>query len=207
MGFQRAAAKLIAQRFAPPYYAEARVRAKLAKWDLPGVSGILGRRALRAFDVLSRWCAPRVLSAYFRALWNGWVTDHRMAGLVRAQGKCCRNCVLGCGSGADQLQHYAVCAVFWDFVSQPCPAGLGIPSNARSKETFLLVSDGMSEDMKVLMSLGVYALHRTVNHCRNQGVQQANIRTLLRLFARRGADHSRAQSLLRRFAGVVAVQG
>ena len=102
------------------------------------------------------------MAVYFRTVWNGWVVDARMKVLLRKQDKQCRPCVMNCGYDEDAVEHYGRCKVFWKFVSMPRPSGLGLPLEWRSAEAFLAVRDGMVDEDKVRMVLGMYALYRTV---------------------------------------------
>jgi hypothetical protein len=159
--FQQEAEAQIRFSFRTSYYPESRVRQKLTRWELDGVPGVLDRRVLRAFCILKEWCPPRVMTAYFRTVWNGWVTDYRMRTLQTSTGV--RQCVLGCGRGSDQLEHYATCSVFWEFATKPCPRGLGLHLSSRSRNTFLLVNADQSVEDRVKMDLGIYAIHRPCN--------------------------------------------
>lgn len=111
LSFQPAAEKLIAKAMAPTYYAESRVRAKLAHWNLNGIPGILGRKVLSNFELLSAWCPPRVVAVYLGTIWNGWVTDRRMRSLRVAEGRAMRSCRLQCGWDEDSVEHYGCCRV------------------------------------------------------------------------------------------------
>ena len=118
--FQNAAEKLIKQRCAPEYFAEARLRMKLGRWNLQDLPGRLPRKVMRVFALLSSWCSPRVQAAYFRSVFNGWVTDRRLNTLVQSN----RGCCLQCGWEDDALDHYATCSKFWLWVAKPRPQGL-----------------------------------------------------------------------------------
>ena len=61
-----------------------------------------------------------------------------------------------------------------------------------------MVSDGMQEEDKVRMALGVYALHRTVQVLRHQGHNTPlDKQKLLKIWTKRAADNSHARALLR----------
>ena len=148
---------------------------------------------LRSFYTLSTWCQPRVMATYLRTVWGGWVTDSRMKGLIEPV----RPCVLGCGCGDDDVKHYTRCAVFWEFASKSRPSGLGITTCTRSAEASLLVAEGMSEEDKVRMALGLYALYRVVQIRRhNTGIVYQTM-PLLKIWTRRAADSSGARALLK----------
>ena len=38
------------------------------------------------------------------------------------------SCKLGCPDGADELEHYCVCNLFWSFLCAPWPTGLSFPT-------------------------------------------------------------------------------
>ena len=118
-----------------------------------------------------------------------------MRGLLTHDKRCC---VLGCGRGDDDVYHYLRCEVFWSYVIKNRPAGLGITSCSRSAAAALLVSDGMQEEDKVRMALGIYALHRTVQVLRHHSqTTPLDKQKLLKIWTRRAADNSNARSLLR----------
>lgn len=192
--FQSAAERLIKKKFSSTYYAESRLRQKMLRWKLDGVPGILERRVLRNFETLRAWCAPRVMAAYFRTLWNGWATSRRMrtmAGRDGGTGIC-----LLCGNGQDSLEHYSHCSVFWDFCSKARPRGLGLNPMARSRETFFLLQDGMSAEDKVRMAVGLYALFQTITFASTSGMKDCDWLALLRIWSRRAAEATRANALL-----------
>jgi len=193
--FQCVAERLIRQKRQKPYYPDSRVRQKLYIWKLTGVPAILERRILSNFQLVRKWCAPRVLAAYFKAVWNGRVTDSRMKGLL-PRGSSCRPCVLNCGYGIDEVEHYGRCRVYWAFASSPRPSGLGLPSTMRSAEAFLLVSDLHEEDI-IRLALGIDALHCTVQSCRHSS-EPLDGKVLLKLWAHKAASGTRAAPLLKR---------
>ena len=194
--FQRCAEALVQRAFAMPYFKESRVRSKLAVWNLSGIPARLERRVLKNFALLSKWCPPRVLSVYFRTLWNGWTTDIRMRSLRKQQGLPIRGCMLKCGWDEDSVQHYSCCRVYWHFVSMRRPAGLGVLLEKRSRETFFMLSSDLTEEDVVRLALGMYALHRSVSHGRTNAGVEFHTHTLLRVWTRRTAEGSPAQHLL-----------
>ena len=108
---------MIVEKLTKKYYPEARIRSHLKRWRLPGVPGILERRILSNFRLLSEWCAPRVLAVYFKVIWNAWVTDGRMRTLLEKQGHTVRTCRLNRGqaNSIDGLGHYCICPFFSTF--------------------------------------------------------------------------------------------
>ena len=109
-----------------------------------------------------------------------------------------RCCVLGCGCGTDDLDHYVRCRIFWEFVLAPRPKGLGLQGSANISEHFLAVECGMSDEDKVRMALGIYGLYRAVQVLRircNPALSRPMV--LLRLWTKRAADGTIAGKLLR----------
>ena len=129
-----------------PYYPEARLRQKMVRWKLIGVPGILERRVLKVYSLLEKRCAPEVLAAYYRALWNGWVTDARFRTLLEANSGRVRGCALGRPNASDSLDHYSLCPNFWNFVQSVGVPGLGLTNLTRSRKTFFLIADGLSPE-------------------------------------------------------------
>jgi hypothetical protein len=164
--FQVEAELQIKKACAPIYYADSRIRANLFRWKLTGVPARLSEGVVKNFSLLQHWCNPRVLVTYLRTLWNGWVTDRRM-NVLAAQN---RGCVLGCGWDDDAIEHYGLCAKFWEFVLAPRPNGLGVTTGRRCREAFFLLQGSMSEQDRVRMAVGMHALYMVVNHCRWQHV-------------------------------------
>jgi hypothetical protein len=198
--FQAAAEKMIAQRMAAPYFPLSRVRAKLMRWHVCNIGDVADRRVLRRFELLSHWCPPRVSAIYLKTLFNGWVTDRRLRSLLQSTGVLCRRCVLGCESGEDSVDHYALCPVFWAFACDPRPGGLGLREGLKSREAFLLVKEGLADADCVRIAVGAYALHRVVQYCRHQRQQHSsnlNYKQMFHIWVRRGSEGSRASRLLR----------
>ena len=150
------------------------MRSNIVRWVVSGVQRHLEQRCLRVFHTLKIWCAPRVMAAYFRTLWNGWPTDRRMDNLRRTSGLKNRGCALNCGWDNDALEHYATCKVFWTFATKPVPQGLGIDDSVRSKKAFFLLDERLGEIGQVKMALGIYALQRVVMHCRQNMLSTQN---------------------------------
>ena len=164
------------------------------RWKFNGVPGILERRVLKNFETLRAWCAPRVMAAYFRTLWNGWVTTRRMRTMLGRDGGT-GTCLL-CGNGQDSLEHYSYCSIFWGFCCSSRPRGLGLHPRARSRETFFLIQDGMTVEDKVRMAIGLYALFRTVAFASKSGLVDCDWNTLLRIWSKRAAEATNASRLL-----------
>ena len=160
---QARAMSLIEKKTGAPYYCEARIRQKLQYWKLQGIPGHLDRGVLHNFQLLAQQCPPRILAVYFKAIWNGWVTDSRLRSLLESQGVQPRSCVLACGKGEDSVLHYACCPTHWSFVSRH----FGIPASLRSKDVFLLLRSSLSDNQRCDLAWAMFALHKTVQILRH----------------------------------------
>ena len=196
LSFQRKAYLMIHSALSKPYFAESRIRAKLYRWKLNGIPAHTERNILKNFQMLREMCHPRVTLAYFRLIWNGWVTDRRMNVLVPATSR--RGCVFGCGWDEDSIEHYSLCRVFWDFAASPRPTGLGIDTGMRSRDAFFMVHSNMTRDDRIRMAIGGYAAYRAVCHLRHSDPNDScRVPALLSLFAKAAAAGSKAHGLLR----------
>ncbi len=157
------------------------------------------RQTRKRLNLISHWCAPRVLAVCSRTLWNGWVTSERMEQIFRRTGQYYEGCLFKCGWKEDKLEHYICCSIYWQFVTAGRPTGLGVAACHRSREGALLLSPALVDSDVVRLAVGLYALYRTLNHLRFRQPQVDNICIvkLLLLFAKRGADGSKAAGLLR----------
>ncbi len=122
-----------------------------------------------------------------------------MEQLFKKTGQFQGRCLLGCGWLEDKLEHYIQCSRYWQFVTARRPKGLGVAACHRTREGALLLSRALSEENIARLSLGLYALYRTLNYMRYNFTDAPGIDVpkLLMLFAKRGADGSKANSLLR----------
>ena len=105
------------------------------------------------------------------------------------------DCLLGCGWDADELDHYLCCSVYWRFVHQARPHGLGLSGVSRSRDAALLLDPTLTDADIIRLSAGLYALYRTVNFLRFSNIP-ANTHKLLNFFARRGLEHHASFKLL-----------
>ncbi len=196
ISFQSAAEEMISGTLSEPYFPLSRLRVKLVRWRLPEVGGVVETRLMRTFALLSEWCHPRVLFAFFKTLWNGWSTDRRMSSILQGPA---RRCILGC-QAEDSIEHYSCCPVFWKFASTRRPVGLGIRTDLKGKSVFFLVREGLRKNNCIRIALAIHALYRI--SClqrvekRTGHPQQVNFCKLLSLWVRRAADGSKARSLL-----------
>ena len=83
-------------------------------------------------------------------------------------------CVLGCLHGTDRIEHYAKCDRVWQFLGKPQPGGLGISTKFRSLQGFFALDRGMDDCTKVNIAVGMYAVARTVQCCK----EAANLKPL-----------------------------
>ena len=132
-------------------------------WSLHGIPGHMKQRVFANFRLLRSAVSPRIAAVHFRTVWNGWVVEDRIKGLLTSVGKSCRARQLRCGVGQDTLQHCAVCGVYWNFL-QSC---LAIDISWRSKEALLGIMDGTLDNMKTRLARERYALYRTIQTCRH----------------------------------------
>ena len=58
------------------------------------------------------------------------------------------------------------------YASSGSPRGLGISPHWKSVEGFLLIATSMDEATKVKIAVGIYALHRAVQHLRHTEVSK-----------------------------------
>ena len=101
-----------------------------------------------------------------------------------------------CSSGPGSIEHYSCCPAYWSFALSPRPRGLGILHRHRSRDSFFLVGDGLDQDDKIRLAVGLYALLRTVISLKDAASRNLDPACMLRLWARRGADGSSARRLL-----------
>ena len=131
-----------------------RMRHKLKRWDIRLFPRVRADRALHMLARLNGLVPPRVSSAVFRTLWNGWITSRRFQ----------RNgsCVFGCRCGEDSIEHYSVCKHVWDFSSRylrlhPPPGDVHL----RRRSFLILDEAGRGENTTLTLSaLRVAAVYR-----------------------------------------------
>ncbi len=144
--------------------AEIRVRAKLVRWQLPGVAAHVARRVLRRMRQLHRLVAPRVCAAVFSLIWNRWTTARRF----QKRSSTVNRCVLGCDDGAeDSIEHYCHCAA----VRQCASRFLWIKSQGELRLMHLMLADDapLEDEELVCRALLVYAAYRATNFYRIHG--------------------------------------
>ena len=113
-----------------------RVRAKLARWDIPVFPRVRVGRMLATAARLAPLAPPRVQAAVWKTRWNGWVTQRRMQSLRTAR----RRCIFRCAARAeDSIEHYACCPRVAQFARSEL--GLAAPAEHRRKLLNFLVLD------------------------------------------------------------------
>ncbi len=141
--------------------AEERVRAKLARWQLPGPSAHVARRALRRLQQLRSLVSPRVCAAVFSTMWNRWTTARRF----QQRASAANSCVLGCGGGAeDSIEHYSRCQAV-----RACATNfLRLPVDSGDLPQFVFADEGLiTDETLACRALLVYATYRVTNHYRS----------------------------------------
>ena len=104
---------LVKKRMAQDGYSvERRLRARLARWRLRTLPGRVGRIVVDNLHKLKRHAPPRVRASVFGLLFHRWTTDRRMRQLRATQ----RGWLLGCGAGADAVEHYLKCPVVTEWI-------------------------------------------------------------------------------------------
>ena len=102
---------------------------------------------------------------------------------------------MGCPTAYDKIEHYAVCPKAWAFLQRPRPGGLGLLASRHNLEGFFMVEQGMDQQEKLAMAIGVYAVSRTVAQLRSES-GELHAEALLRLHAREGLRGSKAKKVL-----------
>ncbi|CAK0905168.1 unnamed protein product [Prorocentrum cordatum] len=192
--FQSVAVDLISRHCGPGHLH--RTARKLARWNFAGDEAALVARVLEVFEILRRWCPPRVASAYLRTLFNGWVARRRMRHAEKSGvDKPCQ-CLLGCESGDDSIEHYSVCPAVWGHLRRDRPGGLGVKMPP-AMLSFFLLDPGTSEEDVVRLAPFNYGVYRAANYFRFETTDTGvSTRTLLPRWVERGAEKSRARRLL-----------
>ena len=95
---------------------------------------------------------PQVQIAYFKDLWNVWVTGGRIRTLVEHRGQSCLRCLLGCTCRAskDDLLNYSSCLVLFQFLSHARLGGMGIDILENRRVVPFFLAHGMANSTKLL---------------------------------------------------------
>ena len=133
-----------------------RLRHKTRRWHLTIPLGIACRRINRRLQAMQQLSTPRVQSAVFKTLWNGWTTAARFQSAAP--------CVLGCSATAeDRIEHYCHC----HFARELLVRWMGLRESLVSLPAFLLALPDMSDTDITLVSVVVYAMFRATSHFRH----------------------------------------
>jgi hypothetical protein len=152
-GVQKAARQALARTL--PSAPEARMRAKLERWDLPVFPRLRAERAVAVTARLRKLAPPRVLAAVLRTWYNGWCTKRRF------QGK--GSCIFGCTFGEDSVDHYMRCAKLHQHAQVRLRLPMHLLSADRGKSFLLLDSPALLPDdqltLRALLVAAAYRLH------------------------------------------------
>ena len=177
------------------YSTEALLRRKLERWRIKGVpEGTLTRRATQilswAFDMTS----PRIAGVLFRSWLNGWCTARRFQSRAST-------CLLGCNLPSpdceDSIEHYAHCRIVRCFASEVLRLPAQLVGNLQG---LLCLHAGVSDDIRVLQLLLLYAIYTATNIIRRNAAPQQvqSVRELLLQLMHQGASpSSNSQRVLR----------
>ena len=99
-------------------------------------------------------------------------------------------CVSSCKHAEDQVGHYLLCDVTWQFPSRPVPHGLGVRQSMRNLQAMMLTENNMDTKELVRMAVGIYAASIAVQQIKSSHalLQPA---PLLRLYAAEGLRGSK----------------
>ena len=177
---------------ARPGDAEERMRAKLARWHLPGFPRLVAGRVLGRLRDLAGRVPPRVQAAVLGSLFNRWATGRRFQS--RYEG----GCLLGCG-GDDSIEHYLRCRIGRDFCRDCIFLDI---SAADTWDTMMLAScpSRYADHYLLWVRIAIlhYVLYRSVHALRHCPQSPEHIRRVLQqalVEAVRG--HPAAQQVLR----------
>ena len=87
--------------------------------------------------------------------------------VICEEGRDLRKCMLGCEDNIGSLDHYCICPTFWRFALTAYPLGLGVLGLSRSRNGFFFMDAGVTDEDKIRMACGIYALHRTIQTARH----------------------------------------
>ena len=178
--FQAAVRKAIVQ-VEGAYNIHNRIRHKFKRWRLEVLPGHIPARVQSTLHLIGARCRPCIAATLWRTMWNGWPTSARMRQL---NDSVIERCALGCTENEDRIEHYAHCPIAWRFLGAPKPIGLGLAPHFKCLAGFLCIADDMQAEDKINMAIGVYAVSRTVQQCRE--TPALNAIPLLRLHAKYG---------------------
>ena len=138
------------------------MRHKLERWKLPGIPMHHARRALSRLKELRELVAPRVVSACFRLIYNGWCTPARF----QKKGSCV---LCSKRDSEDRIEHYPYCSR----VRALMVHHLGMSNESACLESFLFVSSRADAETHTLLAIVVYAVFRATHYLRSGCLQDA----------------------------------
>ena len=132
---------------------------------IPGPPAQLTKKVFNKLQKLPSLVPPRVCSAVFHTLWNGWCSARRFQ-----QGKRPTNrCWLGCaGEAEDSIEHYCHCPVARGVLQKK----LRIQLDQYSCLPFFMLCTHASGDdeLSTLTAMYIYAVYMTTNFYRKANV-------------------------------------
>ena len=135
-----------------------------ARMLVPGPPARIANKTHRRLMKLPSLTPPRVCSAVFRTIWNGWCTHCRFQQYANPNNKCW----LGCGGDAqDRIEHYCRCPIALEVLKNKLRIDLH-PSRALS---FFVLSthEQDSDNVLALGALFMYAVYMSYNHYKHGG--------------------------------------
>ena len=137
-----------------------RIRHKMERWRLQVPPRILADRVTLRMKKVGKLVPPRVVSALWRTLWNGWCTSARFQRESR--------CIFGCGRFAlDRIEHYAHCPfTLWTITN------MGGLHYTPSVQTFLCMDPGLDEERLTKHAVLCYCIYKVYNLFRNTNQQE-----------------------------------
>ena len=110
---------------------------------------MIAGRAERRLSFSATCLPPRVHSAYFRTIWNGWCSERRFQTHVKG-------CRFECGGDAqDSIEHYAFCPVVLEFFRRT-----HIPLTNHSFSAFLCLTPEGKEGELIVRFIALYAVYK-----------------------------------------------
>ena len=131
---------------------------------IPGPPLWVARKVNANFQRLSKLVPPRVCSAVWRCIFNGWCTARRFQQRHEPWNMCCMGCSM---EAEDSIEHYCRCSITHDVFRTKLRIEL---NPKRALATFCMSTfEQNRDDILSLTMLGVYAIYMTTNHYRKVG--------------------------------------
>ena len=134
-----------------------------ARMLIPGPPNDIARMVFRRLNKLPSLVTPRVCSAVFHTLWNGWCTAPRW----QKRGSSTNHCWLGCqGDAQDDIKHYSMCPIARDVLRKKLK--IVITHNRQCLPFFMLCRHSQDDDELItLTAMYTYSIYMTTNLYRN----------------------------------------